>query len=415
MLVFWLIVGALVAFDLAWWAWGDWRLRRLRGSAAWRAGFCAFMAIQAVGFWVLFGYRMIGREDPLPTVMQAAVYVWHLVVAPASIVLLVAGGVGWAAVSAVRWALSGVKASAAAAAGVDGEAGPPSRDEPAAQGPTRRDVILAGLAAVPPVVTAAGVGVGLTQLQGFRIRRMELEIPNLPDALDGLSIAHVSDIHAGRFTPPEKMSLIVEQTNALEPDLVLLTGDIIDFHLSDLPRTIEMIHRLRPKAGMFLCEGNHDLIEDREAFEYQVRRAMLPLLLNESHTIRVGRQAVQVLGLRWGFAGAGRGAFVDENTRMIAGMIRPDAFPILLAHHPHAFDLAAEAGIPLTLAGHTHGGQLMLNERLGAGSIMFKYWSGLYRKGNSSLVVSNGVGNWFPLRVNAPAEIIHLRLKRRTA
>ena len=76
------------------------------------------------------------------------------------------------------------------------------------------------------------------------------------------------------------------------------------------------------------------------------------------------------------------------------------------------FDIAADANIPLTLAGHTHGGQLMLSERFGAGPMMFKYWSGLYRRNNSALVVSNGVGNWFPLRNNAPAEIVHITLRR---
>ena len=68
--------------------------------------------------------------------------------------------------------------------------------------------------------------------------------------------------------------------------------------------------------------------------------------------------------------------------------------------------------MPLTLAGHTHGGQLMLTESIGAGPALFKYWSGLYRRESSALVVSNGVGNWFPLRVNAPAEIIHITLHR---
>ena len=92
---------------------------------------------------------------------------------------------------------------------------------------------------------------------------------------------------------------------------------------------------------------------------------------------------------------------------------RGDAFPILLAHHPHAFDPAAAAGIPLTLAGHTHGGQLMLTNSIGFGPQMYRYWSGPYRKDDgASLVVSNGVGNWFPLRINAPAEIIHLTLRR---
>src|SRR5690606_5613321 len=90
----------------------------------------------------------------------------------------------------------------------------------------------------------------------------------------------------------------------------------------------------------------------------------------------------------------------------------PDAFPILLAHHPHAFDPAADAGLPLVFAGHTHGGQLMVNANFGFGPAMFRYWSGIYRKENSTLVVSNGVGNWFPLRTAAPAEILHLTLRR---
>jgi predicted MPP superfamily phosphohydrolase len=89
----------------------------------------------------------------------------------------------------------------------------------------------------------------------------------------------------------------------------------------------------------------------------------------------------------------------------------PGAFPILLAHHPHVFDTAAEMGFPLTLAGHTHGGQLMFDRRHGGGPFFFRYWSGLYKKGRSQMVVSNGIGNWFPLRINAPAEIIHITLR----
>jgi predicted MPP superfamily phosphohydrolase len=90
---------------------------------------------------------------------------------------------------------------------------------------------------------------------------------------------------------------------------------------------------------------------------------------------------------------------------------KPDAFTILLAHHPQVFDAAAAAGIPLTLAGHTHGGQLMLTPRLGFGPWLYRYWSGLYRQGASQLVVSNGTGNWFPLRIGAPAEIVLLTLE----
>ena len=117
---------------------------------------------------------------------------------------------------------------------------------------------------------------------------------------------------------------------------------------------------------------------------------------------------LQLLGVDW-YMGQEATYSAVRRTAMLRD---PSAFPILMAHHPHAFNAAAEAGLPLTLSGHTHGGQLMLNEQLGFGPALFRYWSGLYRRGQSKLIVSNGVGNWFPLRVNAPAEIVHLTLRR---
>jgi predicted MPP superfamily phosphohydrolase len=159
-----------------------------------------------------------------------------------------------------------------------------------------------------------------------------------------------------------------------------------------------------------MCEGNHDLIQDRLIFEHDVKRSGIPLLLNESMTIDVRNHPIQLLGIKWG----GRSGFDPATNAHVANTLRlrdQNAFPILLAHHPHAFDPAAEANIPLTLAGHTHGGQIMLTKNFGPGPLMYKYWSGLYHKDQSQLVVSNGVGNWFPLRINAPAEILHLTLR----
>src|SRR5262249_11454453 len=125
---------------------------------------------------------------------------------------------------------------------------------------------------------------------------------------------------------------------------------------------------------------------------------------------------IQFLGIRWGqmVDGAHRksnNTVIHDAVQRVLAQRDASAFPILLGHHPHAFDAAKEAGIPLTLSGHTHGGPLMLNERLGAGALFIRYWSGLYQSGNSSLVVSNGAGNWFPLRINAPAEIVKITLK----
>jgi len=105
----------------------------------------------------------------------------------------------------------------------------------------------------------------------------------------------------------------------------------------------------------------------------------------------------------------------DQNTAAsiarVAAQRQAGAFPILLAHHPHAFDRAAAAGLPLVLSGHTHGGQLMLTKNIGVGPLRFRYWSGIYEKPGSKLFVNNGVGNWFPLRINAPAEIVKLTLR----
>jgi predicted MPP superfamily phosphohydrolase len=179
-----------------------------------------------------------------------------------------------------------------------------------------------------------------------------------------------------------------------------------------------MVKAMKRRFALAMCEGNHDLFEGREEFERRVKRAGITLLVNESTTMTVRGQRVQLLGLRWGRPGTnGRVAGERGDDAIAASMEvllkqrRDDSFPILLAHHPHAFDPAAAAGIPLTLSGHTHGGQIMLSKDVGFGPAMFRYWSGLYQRGNSALVVSNGVGNWFPLRVNAPAEIMHITLR----
>jgi hypothetical protein len=121
---------------------------------------------------------------------------------------------------------------------------------------------------------------------------------------------------------------------------------------------------------------------------------------------------LQLLGLRWQSGPPReRDALISAAVGQLLEQRQPDAFPILMAHHPHAFDAAANAGVPLVLSGHTHGGQLMWNEQHGFGPAIYRYWSGLYERGASRMIVSNGVGNWFPIRTNAPAEIVHITLR----
>jgi hypothetical protein len=223
-----------------------------------------------------------------------------------------------------------------------------------------------------------------------------------------MTIAHVCDTHIGRFTDDAMLRRVTETANGLDADLLLFAGDLIDVALADLGPAIEFAKTLRGRHGVFFCQGNHDLIEDASnnthLFETRTRDAGLPMLFDESATVRVRGRPVQILGGRWNRKAGER----SESTRRLMRQVDPAAFSIFLSHHPHCWD---DSIAPLTLSGHTHGGQLMFNERVGAGPILFRYWSGLYRRDNQALVVCNGAGNWFPLRTNAPAEIMHLTLR----
>ena len=392
-----LILAAIGLADLAWWRWADDRLRPLRRRRLWRSLLAAFIGPQLIYLaYFVIAPRSSRRVHPwaVPTPLLAGFYLWSLIVLPAS---LIAAGVSRAAAALVRRT-------------------PPA---PSNDGITRRQMLSAAAVAVPPLLTAAGVLRAMPQLSTFRVRRLHLAIPGLPADLDGITIAHVSDLHIGRFTRPGFIPKVADATNGLRADLVLFTGDLIDLSIDDLPRGIDFLNRLDPRSGLAIIEGNHDLIEDPDGFDHGLRAAGLPLLVDQTMTVRLRGRPVQLLGTRWGVATgdrrrAGPAAFA-ASVAALAPLRDPAAFPILLAHHPHAWDPAVAAGFPLVLAGHTHGGQLMLTDHLGGGPAFYRYWSGRYARSGSQLVVSNGVGNWFPLRVNAPAEIIHLTLHPATA
>jgi predicted MPP superfamily phosphohydrolase len=277
---------------------------------------------------------------------------------------------------------------------------------------TRREFLGIAAAITPPLLTLGLTGVALSQLNHFRVRRLVVPVRDLPRSLDGMTIAHVSDMHVGRFTSGHVLHEMVRVVNELRADLVLLTGDLINDALTTLDEGIDLVRAIDPRLGLYLIEGNHDLIENGLEFERRVKASGIPFLLDESAIASVRSVPVQLLGLSWTRRhGANHDGEISRSVHALLQQRQPDVFPILLAHHPHAFDAAAEAQMPLTLSGHTHGGQLMLNEQLGFGPALFRYWSGLYTRGESKLIVSNGVGNWFPVRANAPAELIHITLR----
>ena len=363
-------------------------LRQPRRWMRWVGGI--FGVLQFAGLAVILSSRGgVTLEALLPRPVHSMIIAWHLLVLLPWMAWRILGGL----FSLLRKLALMLRRT-------------PAAENRETAGVTRREFFRTAAALTPPMLTFAAAGIGETQLDGFRIRRMDVPMPNLPPALDGVTIAHVSDFHVGRFTRGHILERIVEETNRLDADVVALTGDFINHALSDLPAALDVVRALRARSIVAACEGNHDLIEDARTFHREAERGGLPLLLGDTATVSIRGQRVQFLGLPWNHSAAG----MRDSAAALLARRDPGAWPLLLAHHPHAWDFAGE--IPLTLAGHTHGGQLMLTARVGGGPLFYRYWSGLYTRPSGALVVSNGVGNWFPVRVQAPAEILHLTLRR---
>lgn len=407
-----IILVSILVGDVLWWQRADRRARRWPHALGWRLLLGVFMGGQfALVLWIL-GSRIhaVSSLDRPPQLLSAAAYLWHLLLLPASWMLVATSGIlfgGW------RWGRRLVEWFAARRRVDSTEVRPaflplraPVR---AGETATRRQFLGMLTTVTPALLTGPGVAYSRTQLREFRIRPMDVALPGLPLELNGLRIALVSDLHVGTFTSGQTVKRVVEETCRLDADLVLLPGDLINYALADLSDALDAVSNMQSRHGAYLSVGNHDLIEDGAEFVRRVKARAL-LLVNESQVVPIRGRLVQLLGLPWN----GEEALITSSVRQLARQIVPGAFPILLAHHPHAFDPAAAVGIPLTVSGHTHGGQLMLSDAVGFGPLMYRYWSGLYRKpacNGSSLVVSNGVGNWFPVRTGAPAEIIHLTLR----
>ena len=388
----WAIRGLMIVADVA-----CWRIAlRLANRSLWRVLVNIFMGAQLAAHLS----AMAGLDWPshVPKAVLVAAMVWHYFTLGFGFAVLLPFGIVRVCARMARGRARVTRARR------NRPVATPARENSL----TRREFIGAAAALAPPLFTIGLTGMALAQLSHFRVRRFSLSIPSLPRALDGITIAHVTDMHVGRLTCGRVLREMVNSTNALRADLVLLTGDLINYELADLTEAIALVKAMGGRYGQWMVEGNHDLLEDGGEFARRVKAAGVPLLLDESAVADVRGHPVQLLGLRW----------MGDDDRVIALQLRevlkrrqPDAFPILLAHHPHAFDAAVKADLPLTLAGHTHGGYLMLNSQLGVGPAMFRYWSGLYTRGRSQLIVSNGIGTWFPFRINAPAEIVHVTLR----
>jgi len=269
----------------------------------------------------------------------------------------------------------------------------------------RKFLYMAGYGAVPAVALGMGVHGSITR-SDLCVRPYSIPIVGLPPELEGFTIAHVSDLHSGIFVGPDRLKVISDTTNDLKADLVTITGDIINREMTEFAAAIKAIKAIESRHGSYLCEGNHDLIPGPGIVMDACAENNLPMLAYESVILPIRGRRLILGGLPWmreHFEG-----HPELVTSLFSARQEGDV-RVLLAHHPHMLDIADSAD--LVLAGHTHGGQIMFGDHLGLGPVFFKYWSGLYQNGNTSMVVSNGCGDWFPCRIGAPAEIALLTLK----
>ena len=348
--------------------------------------------------WLFENGRLGGTRDPVSRPLVAAQYIWHFLFVP----ILVLGLGLDALVRLIRtgWRRLWVETSPPT----------PSQEEaaPSPTGPnySRRQFLTSAAFVVAPLTTAGLAGAGVSQIGKFRLRFFDLPVAGLPAVLDNYTMTIIADVHIGVFSTPKMLDDIVEASNRLRSDLVLLPGDLINISHADLPAAVEMVLRLDSRDGVYLIQGNHDVAEGSDHFDNVVRRRGVNLLVDEAMTINSRGRRFQLLGTRWLDMSGAR----DASVAYTAALRDPEMFAMMMAHHPHSWDVAADNGIPLVISGHTHGGQIMLSRQVGLGRLRFRYLSGQYTRPGSTLIVSNGVGNWFPLRIGAPAEILQITL-----
>jgi uncharacterized protein len=245
------------------------------------------------------------------------------------------------------------------------------------------------------------------------LTRRTLTFPDLPAAFDGIKVVHLSDLHAGIHLGEDRMQDVVAQVNALRPDLILQTGDMIDISPEYIAPYVRAFRELSAPLGCFTVLGNHDHYTGPAAVARGVRDAGQVVMFNECRMIERGGAALALLGIddpdNWKNDDP-QEAYVNRALRKAP----PEVFKILLAHRPGAWDSAVPSGIPLTLAGHIHGGQFYLPV-LGwsPGRLITKYVMGHFQRGQSQLYVSRGIGVvGVPIRVFVPPEIELFELRR---
>jgi len=294
---------------------------------------------------------------------------------------------------------------------------PADEREEAAEDPGRRAFLRTAAVASTGAAAAFGMA-GSRQAYGDpRITRLTLRFADLPPGLDGVRLAHLSDLHAGPLVGAGTLRRWREFTEREQPELLLFTGDLVDSRPDELEPLLEAFRGFLPPLGRFAVLGNHDYFDDPRPIWQDLEREGIRCLENRSALVQRGGATLAVMGLQDPMARNGRFrhlVFGSGPRPMEAARDLPaDAFRICLNHRPSEWEQALAAGARLTLSGHTHGGQINPIPGFSSAHLIGPRTDGLYREGDDLLYVSRGLGVvGLPIRIAAPPEIAILTLRR---
>lgn len=298
----------------------------------------------------------------------------------------------------------------------------PGRDDPESPGapdavappdPARR-LAMARIAATTASLSAAGLGLyGFRSARGgdFELSEHVIRIARLPPALDGLRIVQLTDIHLGPTIGRRFLADVVDKTNALRPDLIVITGDLVDGSVASLGRDVTELTKLRGRYGTAFVTGNHEFFSGVDPWLETLRGLGIRVLANERLSIGdPGPKGAgfDLAGIHDAWGGRYGAEYAPDLAKAVAGR-DPERALVLLAHQPKQIDAVEGFGVDLQLSGHTHGGQLW---PFGGVAALAQPWiRGLHSRGDTRIYVSKGTGYWGPpMRVGAPPEIASLIL-----
>ncbi len=241
------------------------------------------------------------------------------------------------------------------------------------------------------------------------VREVRMQIPGLPEALNGFRIAQLSDLHIGPVFNRQWLADVVARTDSLNPDLIVITGDVVDGSPSRLAEEVAPLADLKARNGVILTLGNHEYYSGVQQWMPVFQKLGLKVLANENTQIRVKGTPLAIAGvtdakaLDWGME-------APDPVKALSGLSN-DMIKIMLSHRPSLAPESAKAGASLQLSGHTHGGLVLPLTPLVA-AFNGGYVSGMYAVDGMPLYVSNGSGLWggTPLRLFVPSEITLITL-----